>query len=163
MKRTLLLSIFMATVLSHVYCQAGFDKKLYYKILTENNTKDIDEQILLFQNLNAYSAHKGALEMKKAGLISNPSEKLSLFKSGKTKLESAIEKDTNSTELRFLRLLIQENSPKIVHYDQHLKQDAMFIRLNYQKLPPLVQQALYDYSKKSIYLSPEDFKSLKHE
>lgn len=163
MKRTLLLSIFMATVLTHVHCQVVFDKKVYYKILTENNLREINEQILLLQNLNTYSAHRGALEMKKAGLINNPSEKLSLFKSGKTKLETAIQKDSNSTELRFLRLLIQENSPKIVQYDQQQKQDASYIRLHYQKLQAPVQEALYNYSTRSANLSPTDFKSLKHE
>jgi hypothetical protein len=95
--------------------------------------------------------------MKKAGLVAGPKKKLDTFKSGHEKLESVLSKDTTNTELRFLRLIIQENAPKILKYRKEIEKDSENIRKNYKNLPPVVQQAIVNYSKTSKVLKPAYF------
>ncbi|MEO6720100.1 MAG: hypothetical protein ABIN67_07025 [Ferruginibacter sp.] len=137
----------------------GFDVATFYAAFSKNDT---DQLNALLTELNetsvpAKEAYEGALLMKKAGLLSKAKEKLKLFKSGREKLEAAIKKDPDNYEYRFLRLIIQENVPKIVRYKSNIKEDGALIRSSYKKLPPIVQQAIRDYSKTSKILNPADF------
>ena len=80
-------------------------------------------------------------------------EKLSLFKTGRLKLEASIKKDTGNTEFNFLRLIIQEHAPRVVEYRHNLENDIAAIRSNFKTLPQVVQQAIQDYIKKSKVLN----------
>jgi hypothetical protein len=91
--------------------------------------------------------------MKKAGLVLNPAEKLSLFKNGHKKLEAAIKNSTENVELRFLRLIIQENAPSILNYNDDLEKDSIYITQKYKRLPDNIQKVIIDYSKKSEFLA----------
>ena len=90
--------------------------------------------------------------MKKAGLVGKAKDKLNFFKSGRLKLEAAIKKENGNTELYFLRLIIQEHAPKMVNYRSELENDSSIVRNAYKTLPPVVQQAIIEYSKKSKVL-----------
>ena len=94
-------------------------------------------------------AFEGALLMKKAGLVTPPREKLNLFKSGHFKLESAIKNHIDNVEYRFLRVIIQENAPGIVHYKKDLTADCDLIKKAYSKLLPSLQQQIVNYGKVS--------------
>ena len=83
-------------------------------------------------------------------------KKLNLFKDGHKKLESAIKKDGDNAEYRFLRLMIQEHAPGILGYKDDLKKDSAYIRQSYKKLPAEVQEAISNYSKTSKILKSED-------
>lgn len=72
-------------------------------------------------------------------------------------METALKADSLNTELRFLRLVIEEQAPKIVKYSYHLEKDKLFIENNFKTLLPVVQQAVLDYCKKSKVLHAEDF------
>ncbi len=102
-------------------------------------------------------AFAGTLQMKKAGLLKVPKEKLDNFKRGATKLEMVLRSDTSNVEHRFLRLIIQEHAPKIVKYRSKIDDDATFIKTNYKALSPEVQKILIDYSQTSKALKPQDF------
>lgn len=101
-------------------------------------------------------AYQGAAQMKKAGLSGQPAEKLNLFKIGHQQLEQAIKKDSINPELRFLRLIIQENSPKILNYHNNLSQDATYLRKNYKMLDVATRQAVLNYCQTSKILSAKD-------
>jgi hypothetical protein len=163
MKLKLPLILLFTHLLLSTNCQNLFDKKVFYEILSASDLKLIDSELLKLTKQAHLSPYVGTLLMKKAGLISNPQQKLELFKSGKTKLEDALQKDTSHVEFRFLRLIIQENSPKILQYNKEIKRDASYLRKNYTELEAIVQHALYNFSQTSGILKPEDFKSLKHE
>jgi len=134
--------------------KAGFDKSAFYSSMASNNLEEINNQLIILKGvtINEKEAYEGALLMKKAGLVSKAKEKLSLFKSGRLKLEAAIKKDKENTEFSFLRLIIQEHAPKIVEYRNDLKNDSLLIRSNYKNLPQVVQQAINEYSKNSKVL-----------
>lgn len=133
---------------------AGFDKSAFYNALASDNMETINSQLtaLKTSSLTEKEAYEGTLLMKKAGLVTKASDKLNLFKAGRIKLETAIKKDKENSEYSFLRLIIQEHAPKIVKYNNNIQTDVTAIRSSYKTLPPLVQQAIIDYSKKSKVL-----------
>lgn len=127
------------------------DRSAFYAAIATDNVSSINTQLDALQSVSGAEkeAFEGALLMKKAGLVAKTKEKMSLFKAGRSKLENAINKDSDNTEFRFLRLLIQENAPKIVNYRGNLDADIAFVKSNYKALPQTVQQFIVDYSKKS--------------
>ena len=138
---------------------SNFDQAAIYKSIASTNTGEINSALASLKEatLKEKEAYEGVLLMKKAGLAHNAKEKLANFKSGRTRLEAAIKNDAANVEYHFLRLIIQENAPNIVKYKNNLKTDAEVVRTSFKKLPPAVQQAVKDYSKKSKILNPGDF------
>lgn len=136
-----------------------FSKTTYYQVLKKGSLKEINKQLELIDqaSLNYKGAYKGAMLMKKAGVVDIPKQKLDLFKSGRIKLETEIKSDSTNTEFRFLRLIIQEHAPKVVKYSNNINQDVGYIRSNYKNLAPEVQKVVVDYSQTSKYLKPGDF------
>ena len=127
------------------------NKDEYYTAMSSNNISDINTQLAKLKNatFDDKDAFEGALLMKKAGLVSALRDKLNLFKSGHLKLESAIKKYTDNIEYRFLRVIIQENAPKIVHYKNELTTDCDIIKNAFSKLPLSLQQHIVNYGKVS--------------
>lgn len=136
--------------------KTDFDKTAFYSAMasTDINTVNKQLQIIKSSSINEKEAYEGALLMIKAGLINKVKEKLSLFKTGRSKLEAAIKKDKDNAEYSFLRLIIQEHAPKIVEYRYNIETDISIIRSGFKTLAPVVQQAIQDYSKKSKVLKP---------
>ena len=135
--------------------QNSSNRDVFYEAMMGKDLKAINGEL---NKLEGKEAFKGALLMKKAGLLTEPKDRLKTFKEGRAGLESAISKDSTNSEYRFLRILIQENAPKIVHYTSEIKKDALYLRTNYKSLPLTAKKALNDYSKTSKELKPEDFK-----
>ena len=135
-----------------------FTKKEFYAVMAEKNEAAIDKQLQLLKAVltTDKTAYEGALLMKKAGLVSGAKKKLDLFKQGHKKLESILQKDSSNAEFRFLRLMIQEHAPGIVRYKGELEKDNMFIKNNFKKLQPVVQEAVQQYSKTSKILKTAD-------
>ncbi len=130
------------------------NKPDFYKALESGNIAAIDEQLNKVKAApsSETTAYEGTLLMKKAQLVSKSKEKLDLFKSGRSKLESCISKYNENTEFRFLRLIIQENAPKVVKYNANLGEDSGQIQANFTSLTPHLQQVILDYSRKSNIL-----------
>ena len=139
--------------------QADLDRAKFYQVLASGSLKKVNEQLDLVRNsaLLEKTALEGALLMKKAGLLAVPLEKLRAFNAGRKKLESAIQKDAKNTEYRFLRLIIQENAPEMLHYRDRLEEDSKSIRLTFPGLPKDLQESIVEYSRKSKVLHPTDF------
>jgi hypothetical protein len=135
-----------------------FDKSAFYHIMATGNRNAVDSELTLLgkEGSTENDAYKGALLMRKAGLLSMPGEKLRSFKAGRIKLETALSKDSANGEYHFLRLIIQEHAPGIVRYSNDLQKDRDHIRRSFKILPQAVQKAILDYSKNSKTLRPED-------
>ncbi len=149
-----LLLFFSFAVVQGKSQQQGFDRSALYTVIESGNKSDIDAQLSIVKGslLPEKEAYEGTLLMKKAGLVAKAKDKLNLFKSGRSKLESSISKDGNNTEYRFLRLIIQEHAPKIVKYRNDMEEDSKLIHTNFKSLSPFLQQQIIDYSKKSKVL-----------
>jgi 1-aminocyclopropane-1-carboxylate deaminase/D-cysteine desulfhydrase-like pyridoxal-dependent ACC family enzyme len=90
--------------------------------------------------------------MKSASLKVTPKDKLEVFKKGKDLLEKAITANKKNTEYRFLRLMIQENAPKILKYSSNINEDATWIKEHYSKCSAEIIQAIKNYAAQSVVL-----------
>ena len=136
----------------------SFDKSAFYAAMAGENIKNLNALLTQLKEttIPEKAAYEGALLIKKAGLVKKPKDKLSLFKSGRLLLETAIRANEENIEYRFIRLIIQENAPKIVRYKNDLKNDTALVIKSFKNLAPVVQQAVRDYSKNSKFLKPSD-------
>jgi hypothetical protein len=76
-------------------------------------------------------AYKGAVSTLKAKFTKSKSDKKEYFKEGVSLLESAIMADPSNIEIRYLRMSVQENSPKFLGYHKNIGDDKEFILKNY--------------------------------
>ncbi|MEQ3498711.1 hypothetical protein ABMY20_03015 [Tenacibaculum sp. SSH1-16] len=74
-----------------------------------------------------------SLEMKQAKYKVMPWSKLKVFNTNKNKLEELILKNPNNVHLRYLRLIIQENTPSVLGYTSSIKKDKQFLKEVLQK------------------------------
>jgi hypothetical protein len=135
-----------------------FDRSNFYAVMARDNLPEVEALLKTLQkdSFIGKQAFEGTLLMKKAGLVSNPKSKLSLFKLGHNDLETELKRDSRNAEFHFLRLITQEHVPGVVHYRDKLQEDSLFIRRYFKYLTPEVQHAIVDYSKKSKVLKFPD-------
>lgn len=151
----LLMPFFICSAAKHLQAQQQIlDKQVFYKAIKSENITEINNVLNIIKGLSIVEneAYKGTLLMKKASLVEKPKEKLSLFKTGRIMLETAISKDENNIEYRFLRLLIQEHAPKITKYSKNKEEDSRLIAQNFKNLSSTLRYFVSDYSRKSTAL-----------
>jgi hypothetical protein len=149
-----LLLFFSFTVVEGKSQSKSFDRSAFYNAVKYAKAEDIDAQIKIVKgsSISEKEAYEGTLLMKKSELLSKAKDKLNMFKSGRSKLESAISKDKDNTEYYFLRLIIQEHAPKIVKYHSEMDEDVKRIQTDFKTLTPFLQQTIIDYCKYSKVL-----------
>ena len=152
------IAVFLSGFVNEALAQQKFEKSVFYSVMSKGDTEAIDNEITIVQNadLKHKDGYEGALLMKKAGMAGPPKQKLKLFKEGRIKLETAIMDDNDNTEFHFLRLAIEEHSPKIVKYHNDMENDKAIVQKNFKSLSPAVQQAILDYCKKSKVLHAQE-------
>ncbi|MDC6387646.1 hypothetical protein PP182_03065 [Maribacter sp. PR1] len=112
--------------------------------------------INLENNATLYG-YKGAAYTLKAKHAKGIKEKKTYFKEGVAMIESAIALDPENVELRFVRLSVQENAPKIVNYREDLESDKSFILKKYPQIKdPTIKELIKKYSKDSKVFSEEE-------
>ena len=123
----------------------------FYKALSSENLDNINAQLSAIKSSAIVNkdAYEGALLMRKAGLIKGAKEKLDMFKKGRLKLETSISKNDDNIEYYFLRLIIQENAPKMLKYRGNIGADSQLIREKFSNLSASLQQVILDYNKRS--------------
>lgn len=151
MRLILLLVLFATFCQAQAFTSINFNRQAFYNAMKSGNSKNIDEQLAVLQSsgIEDKEAFEGSLLMKKAGLAKSFREKLRLFKSGRIKLETAIQNNNTNVEYRFMRLMIQEHVPKQARYKDELIDDAAFIEKNFKSTSPELQEIIIDYSKQS--------------
>ncbi len=77
-------------------------------------------------------AYKGAAIALKGKYAIKLKNKKHFFIEGISLLEFALEKDPNNIETRFIRLVIQEKSPKLLKYKSNIVEDKHYILLNFK-------------------------------
>jgi len=136
---------------------SAFDKKQFYTVFASSELNSINTELTLLSAHSSKSAYEGALLMKKASIIGNPKDKLTLFKQGRTKLETSIKSNPHIIEYLFLRYMVQENSPAFLGYHDNLEEDKKKIISNYSTFEDVVKEAIQNYSKTSKTLSSIQF------
>ncbi len=133
------------------------DKKSVYKLLSSNSLSDVNQMLdkLKTNPGGSANAFRGTLMMRKAHLVKGPGQKLSEFKSGAKLLESEIDKNPGEVEFRFLRLIIQENAPRILSYSDNIEHDKEMIIKGFGKLDEDLKTEIRNYAKRSKVLPAE--------
>lgn len=133
-----------------------FSKSEFFDTLSSGSQTEIEN---LEKKLSAekqgidQQAYLGTIKMKLSEFGKTPGDKLKEFKAGRTLLELSIKEEQKNAEFRFLRLIIQENAPKMLKYNTDISADAAFIKANYDKLAKDVKLAVSNYSKSSKNLN----------
>jgi hypothetical protein len=156
MRARILLFILVISV-TFVRGQKTFNEASFFAAIASEDLSLVNNQISSLKKLaiKEKEAYVGALMMKKAGLVSPIRTKLNLFKEGHAKLQAAIEKDPTNGTYRFLRLIIQENAPKILNYNDDIPEDSRYVNQVFDTLSPVVKNAALDYGKRSKALRIE--------
>ena len=144
MKR--IVAVIMSLLISHT----AFSKdaisncrNYYYGVcLSEVSIKDFDSYLQLHKGSENESikGYQSVIWFLWADYYINPIKKWKCFTIGIEKLDQLIESHKDNAELRFLRLTIQENTPKFLGYNENIKEDKQFI---YNQLSEIVDKDLY--------------------
>ena len=150
--------LFTGSVVGKAHPQK-FEKAEFYAVMKSGTLEAINTELEAIKDApeKERDGYEGALLMKKAGLMKKPKQRLSFFKQGRIKLETALLADPDNTEFHFLRLAIEEHAPKIVKYHSDIEKDKALIIKNFKSLSPAVRHAILDYSENSKVLHKEDF------
>lgn len=132
-----LLFIFLLSV---VICHGQDLQQLRTEYPKANESEAITNE--LFEKLYAITekgnntklAYKGAISTLKAKFSEGIKNKKGFFNQGVQLLEDAIISEPKNIEIRCLRLGVQENSPKIVRYKQHISADKQFLIDHYSSV-----------------------------
>ncbi len=135
-----------------VFAASSFSKTDYFNLIskgTQTEIEKLEQKIATEKQDVTQQAYLGAIKMKLAEFEKTPADKLKVFKAGKNMLEESIKSDSNNAEFRFLRLIIQENAPKVLKYNSQISTDADFVKANFDKLPKDVKAAATNYAASS--------------
>ncbi|HAV54046.1 MAG TPA: hypothetical protein DCX41_03820, partial [Aequorivita sp.] len=71
-------------------------------------------------------------------------------KEGVALIESAVSADASNVEIRYIRLSVQENSPKFLGYHKNIEEDKEFILKNYGSISSAeLKETIKDFVMKS--------------
>ena len=151
-------SLFMLMCLLHCAPASASMLADVFAALKSDDSAQINSTLMKIESssLKEKDAYQGALLMKKAGLVSNGLEKLSVFKKGRKLLEAMIKNDSLNAEYRFLRLMIQEHIPDFLNYHKNKNEDAQLIASQFKKMNPELKAIVKEYSTHSEILKPEN-------
>ena len=79
-------------------------------------------------------AYKGAVSTLKAKFAKARSDKKEFFKEGISLIESAVKADGSNIEIRYIRMSVQENTPRFLGYHKNIDEDKEFILKNYKTI-----------------------------
>ncbi|WP_291120984.1 hypothetical protein [Empedobacter sp. UBA7248] len=133
----------------------------------ENASKSSNNVSILYNKLDDYSgdnqtiiAYKGASKILKARYIKDKETKKQYFTDGATLINNSIKKDSKDVENRLIRLIVQENIPKFIKYNQNIQEDKAFIVENYSSAPKEVKTLVKSYAKKYNTFTAQQLKKL---
>lgn len=132
-----------------------------YKEAAQDKTKIEDFSKLLTdvsKNNNAtLIAYKGASTTLLAKNEKKIKDKKKLFIEGVSYVEYAIDKSPNNIEVRFIRLGIQENTPKILNYKDNIEEDKQLILKQFKNISSSnLRNHIKDYISQSKAFSDEE-------
>ena len=128
--------LFLSAYKSEFHCD-DFGRKLH--------SVNVDESPL-------FKGYLGCYYFIRCKYTNNPVDKISFFKEGKRLLESAINEDPSSVELRLLRYSIQKKIPRVLLYYDSLEEDIIFVNENIISITDKLTKDFILYSLNTIDL-----------
>lgn len=108
-----------------------------------------------------YTAYDGASEIILSKYLGSNLEKLKYFNQGSEKIDAAVKADASNTEIRFIRLVIQMNTPKFLNYYENIDEDKEFLISHYPECSSSVRKMISEYASMSDSFSTEEKTQLK--
>jgi hypothetical protein len=108
-----------------------------------------------------YIAYDGASEIILSKYLKSNLEKLKYFKKGAKKIDTAVDEDSSNIEIRFLRLVIQMNTPEFLNYNENIIEDKEYLLGHYPKCSNSVRKMISEYASMSDSFSIEEKNQLK--
>lgn len=113
----------------------------YRKLLQTGEDSERDAKALIQKSTEAYQdtklpIYKGFLAVGHFFMAKhsfNPLKKMSYFNEGKKIMESALREDPQNLEVRLMRLITQENAPRILGYNRNIRDDRAYLTREYSK------------------------------
>lgn len=134
-----------------------------YKSASESkeNAEKFEQYVSQLQDnsptIQAYQAAAIALKAKYAPKLK---DKKGWFVEGATLLEKLIEENPQNVEMRLIRLSIQQNTPKILKYQENIDQDKQFILIHFSSQTQDLQLYIQEYALKSNGFSEAEKRKL---
>lgn len=110
-------------------------------------------EVISKNDAKVFVAYKGAVISITAKYKSSNKLKSSTFKSGVSLIEYAVENDADNIEVRFVRLSVQQNSPRFLKYHNDIESDKSFILNNFNS----IQSSDFKNYLKGYILESENF------
>lgn len=107
--------------------QSGESSERSAKILIEKSAEAYNQT-----NEPLYAGFLAVGQFFMAKHVFNPLKKMSYFNEGKTMLDNAVKLDPANVEIRLMRLIAQEKSPRFLGYDQNISEDRKFLTAAYK-------------------------------
>ncbi len=147
--------LMQAGICALVFQAQAQDRKEVYRLLQSDSLTEVNRMLDRLKEDTAplANAFRGTLMMRKAHLLKIPGQKLNVFKNGARLLEKEIKDNPEQAEFRFLRLIIQENAPKILNYDEKKAEDREVILRAFGKLDQELKTEIRNYARKSKVLN----------
>lgn len=95
-------------------------------------------------------AYKGAVTAVSAKFEQGVKNKMTVFEEGTFLIENAIKIDSLNIEVRFVRLSVQQNSPKLLDYHTDIEKDKQYI---FNNLKRVKSTSLKEYIKGYVLYS----------
>lgn len=149
------LLLFFQVDLSSVRAQfQAADQSKDHTVKLANSLKDYkgSDAVLL--------AYKGASIAMQAKFEANRKTKKTLFIDGVTLLENAVVSSPNNIEIRLIRLIMQENTPKILKYKSNITADKQLIVSQYAKQSAVVKKEISTYAKRSKLFTAAELRTI---
>ncbi|UBM58894.1 hypothetical protein LAG90_19025 [Marinilongibacter aquaticus] len=100
---------------------------------------------------NKADLYKSVATMRKAEYVLSPLKKFEYFKLGKEAIEAFLKANPEDVEVRYLRLMVQNNLPKFLGYSSQMEEDRLFVTRNLESSNlPLDFQSLIRQNMKTI-------------
>ncbi len=132
-------------------------KSEFYDVFKGDSSEKVDELLQKYESIENpsldISFYIGALYIKKSNYGSTMRKNIDTFKRGRDIIEDIINKNINNIEYRFIRLIIQEQIPSVLKYDNNRDVDSKIIVENLASIDDDLMFEIKDYSKISETLN----------
>lgn len=129
----LLCIVFFISVAGTAQDWSGIRSSYPKAVQSSETTNKLDGELRNVTSTNkpVLLAYKGAILTLKAKFSKKKSDKKEFFKEGVSFIESAVKTEPSNIEIRYIRMSVQENSPKFLGYRKNIEEDKQFILKNY--------------------------------
>lgn len=137
-------------------------RQLFFKAtIKESYIQKVNDYMSESEEHDAFDSYRSMLLFMEAKYAINPYNKLSYFKKGLKKMESAISSYPNDVETHFLRLAIQTKLPSFLGYNSAKETDKLFIIKNFKSISDKDLKArILLFFKENELLTKQEYKEL---